>query len=301
MLIKLPKVKPAKSNFLRLFRCIFRQGSKLKWCPPITNLAGVNILITGGDAGIGEFISRELVKAGANVISLSRGISKGKQANVDVHSLQCDLAKPENIIDAIFELGDRKFDIIICNSGIVQDTYEQTATGIEKTFAVNVLGHHLLYRLLIKHNMLNKQARIVLTSGEAYVSATDCLVDRNRDKYKGFEAYGSSKLGNMWQVLELTKHYPNIKSFAIHPGVIASGFAGTKKTGFLHSIREKLFISEQAGAQAALIAATQDLPNGSYWHNAYGLIDLPKGDIAKDANKSSALWQQLESLVKPWL
>ena len=72
-----------------------------------------------------------------------------------------------------------------------------------------------------------------------------------------------SKLGNLWQVQELTKRYPGIRAYAVHPGVVLSGFAGGPKEGFSYWLRSKLLISEEQGAQAALIAATQDLPNGA--------------------------------------
>jgi NAD(P)-dependent dehydrogenase (short-subunit alcohol dehydrogenase family) len=299
MSINLTPVKPAKSNFFRIFGCIFLQRSKLKRCPTPLDLAGKNVLVTGGIAGVGEFISRGLLKAGANVASLSRGISNDNKSIDNVKAIVCDLAKPESVQSAVNELGDEKFDIVICNSGIVLDNFQTTSNDLEKTFAVNVFGHHLLYRLLMERGMLNDGARIVMTSGEAYVSHNDYTPDENH--YKGNEIYGGSKLGNLWQVLELTKRYPTIKSLAIHPGVIASGFVGSSKSGFLHWLRSKLLISEEEGAQAALIAATQDLPNGAYWHNLLGVVDLPVADIAMDSTKSSKQWEELEKLAEPWL
>lgn len=217
----------------------------------------------------------------------------------NVQSIFCDLASPKSIVAAVDELGSRKFDIVICNSGIVLDSYQTAEIGIEKTFAVNVFGHHLLYRLLITREMLNAQARIVITSGEAYVNHNKHTPNQNN--YKGSEVYGGTKLGNLWQVLELTKRYASIKSFAVHPGVIASGFVGGSKSGFAHWLRSKILISEEQGAQASLIAATQDLPRGSYWHNLLGIVDLPACDVARDQAKSKEQWKKLEELAKPWL
>ena len=263
------------------------------------HLSGKNVLITGGMAGVGEFISRALVKAGANVTSISRGISNENKSIENVKQIWGDLSDPESIQMAVNDLGHRKFDIVICNSGIVLDNYQITSYGLENTFAVNVFGHHLLYRLLMKRDMLSDGARIVMTSGEAYVSNSDKIADENN--YNGMHVYANSKLGNLWQTMELTKRYPSIKSLAIHPGVIASGFVGKSKAGFSHWLRSKFLISEEEGAQAALIAATQDLPNGTYWHNTLGIVDLPIDDIALDATKSIQQWEELEKLAEPWL
>lgn len=299
MVIDLTPVKPAKSKLLRVLSCIFLQKAKLKKCPVPLNLSGKNILITGGIAGVGEFISRALTKAGANVTSISRGISNENKSIENVKAVFGDLSEPKSVQKAVNELGLSKFDIVICNSGTVLNNYQITAYGQEKTYAVNVFGHHLLYRLLMERGMLSDQARIVMTSGEAYVSNNDKIFDESN--YNGMQVYSNSKLSNLWQTMELAKRYPTIKSFTVHPGVIASGFAGSSKTGFLHWLRSKLLISEEEGAQAALIAATQDLPNGTYWHNKLGVVDLPKDDIARDTSKSLQQWQELERLAQPWL
>ncbi len=299
MSFDLTPIKPGKSGFSRIFACIFKQRSKLIKCPTNINLTGKNILITGGTAGIGEFISRGLHAAGANVTSLSRGISNCNKSVKDVESLNCDLSNPESISRVIDYLSSKKFDILICNSGIMSKTFQLTPSGLERTYAVNVVGHHLLYRLLIDKRMLNNNARIIITTGEAYQSHSNTAATINT--YNGMKAYGSSKLANLWQVLGLSKHYPMFKAIAIHPGVIASGFANAKKSGFYHWLRTKLLISEEEGAQAALIAATQNIPNGAYWHNTLGIVDLPEDDIAKNPVKANEQWQELETICRPWL
>ena len=301
MPVDLTPTRPAKRNLLRIFACIFRQRSKMKQCPKSPRLDGKNVVITGGSAGVGEFISRGLLEAGAHVTSLSRGVSRGTGAVAGVKSIVCDLADPASVVSAVNELGNQTFDIVICNSGVVLSSYQKTALGLEKTFAVNVFGHHLFYRLLIERGRIADDGRIVMTAGEIYVNADDCKPDTDANQYKGPKVYAGSKLGNLWQVLELTKRYPNIKAFAVHPGVVASGFGVSSKDGFVPWLRSKILISEEEGAQAALIAATQELPSGAYWHNVLGNIDLPAEDVAKDGRKSSELWEQLERLAEPWL
>ncbi|MEW5250300.1 SDR family NAD(P)-dependent oxidoreductase [Microbulbifer sp. 2201CG32-9] len=261
-------------------------------------LQGKRALVTGGAAGVGEYVSRGLLERGAEVITLARGLSQSSGTIPGAEALSTDLADPASIITAVDSLGDMPFDLVICNAGLVLQSPESTVTGVEKTFGVNVLGHHLLYRLLIERDLLTKNARVVLTTGEAYVMAEDCSADAFFDSTQ--KAYARSKLGNLWQVAELKNRYPQLHPIAVHPGVVASGLGGSK-TGFLARLRSLLLISEEAGAQASLIGATQDLPRGAYWHNTLGLVEFRADDPALDAKGSAHLWNQLETLAAPFL
>lgn len=290
--------KPMSEKNTRIFGCIFRQKSRNRACPLQPRLDGKKVLVTGGAAGVGEFVTRGLIERGAEVITLSRGVSQNSGDALNAQSIRMDLASPESIIAAVDALSGQQFDGVICNSGIISQKAQMTSLNVEKTFAVNVLGHHLLYRLLIERNMLAKEAKVVMTSGEIYVSVNDCSSFKAFDKTG--KAYARSKLGNLWQVAELAKRYPSLHPIAVHPGVVASGFVGQKQ-GFLSWLRRQLMISEEEGAQASLIGMTQNLPRGSYWHNTLGLIDFDTDDPAVDVNGAEQLWDELECLIEPYI
>lgn len=296
--IDLRPARPGANTFVRVLSGICSQRRKTRSCPSTPRLDGKRVLVTGGTAGIGEFITRGLIERGADVISLSRGFSQSVTASAVVHRLQADLADPESIVNVVSSLENSAIDLLICNSGVLMQDERKTADGLEKTFAVNVFGHHLLYKLLIERGVLSKGARIVMTTGDIYRTETRCSAEIPFDSTS--KTYARSKLGNLWQVAELAHRYPDVYPVAVHPGVVASGFSGPK-TGVGGWIRGKLLISEQAGAQAALIAATQAIPRGAYWHNVFGLVDLPGDDPAMDRKRATVLWQQLEQLAGPYL
>lgn len=289
------------SSIRRMFACMYRQHSKNRRCPDLPRLDGKTALITGGTSGIGKYISLGLLARGARVISLSRGVSDQGQGLRQVESIQCDLSVPSSVVAASDSLGSTKIDILIGNSGVLLQTEQKTIEGIEKTFSVNVLGHHLLYRRLINRGQLAENARIVLTSGDAYVMSTDCLP--HPTSYKADVIYGGSKLGNLWQVKELSRRYPDVHAIAVHPGVVLSGFIPDMKTktGPISAIQRKILLTEQEGAEASLIAATQELPRGSYWHNTQGLMQLSPDDVGSDTEKSRALWDTLEQLSSSFI
>ena len=269
-----------------------------KTCPELPRLDGKRVLITGGAAGVGEFISRGLIERGAQVTSMARGQSKGTGELTDVRSLQVDLAEPQSIVAGVEQLGDTPFDLLICNAGLTVAEAQLTQIDVEKTFAVNVLGHHILYRLLIEKGLFSQDARIVMTTGDIYIMEDSCSINIPFDTSS--KTYARSKLGNMWQVSELTKRYPALHAIAVHPGVIASGFAGSKE-GFFAKVRDKLLISEQAGAQASLIAATQNIPKGAYWNNVLGIVNLTNDDPALDHENAARLWDELETVTTPYI
>lgn len=282
----------------RLFTAIFGQKKKNRVCPSEPRLDGKRALVTGGAAGVGEFISRGLMARGAEVITMARGASVGTGVITGAKFIQADLEDPDSIVNAVESLVETPIDLLICNAGLISQSSETSQEGIEKTFAINVLGHHILYRLLIERGLLAENAKIIMTSGDIYVSANQCSASLPYDSASA--SYARSKLGNLWQALELNHRYSNYVAIAIHPGVVASGFIGSK-TGILAWLRDKILLAEEAGAQAALIAATQNLPSGSYWHNIFGLIDFPAGDPALNHKASTALWDQLELLAAPYL
>lgn len=289
--------RPPQNILLRIFFGILHQKKRSRVCLPSPRLDGKRVLITGGSAGIGEFVTRGLLERGAQVTTLSRGVSAGTARVTGVTELTADLAQFDTVVDAVNQLGTGPIDILICNSGILMQQKELNSYGLEKTFAVNVAGHHLLYRLLMQRELLAQDARLIITTGDIYRSADHCAEDVPFDSTA--RTYARSKLGNLWQVAELTRRFPQLNPIAIHPGVVASGFAGGKG-GLGGWLRGKLLINEQAGAQATLIAATQPLPRGAYWHNVFGVVDLAEGDPGLDVAQAGELWEQLEGLTAPF-
>lgn len=295
--IDLSSTIPASSRAGRIYTCIHGQKKKNHFCPQQPRLKGKRAIVTGGLAGIGEFISRELIAKGAKVTTMSRGLSDATDDIRKVDSMYVDLADPITIVTAVDKLGDEPFDILVCNAGLASKKTKNTLLGVENTFAVNVLGHHILYRLLMARNLLTQNARVVITTGDAYILENKCGPDIPFDTT--LKVYARSKLGNLWQVAELTKRYPDLHPIAVHPGLVASGFAESK-TGILAWLRDLYLITEEAGAQSSLIGVTQNLPRGAYWHNVLGVVDLQTDDPALDTESSNQLWEQLENLALPY-
>jgi len=273
-------------------------------CPESNSLTGKLALVTGGNRGIGLEITKGLARRGADVIVAARGDSNaaaecrriaGETGRL-VSFFPLDLADKASTADAALELKwqNRKIDIVCANAGISESKYHQNNEGIELCFAVNCLGHHRLLRAMLESNSVADNARIIFTTGDIYILADDCTPDFTFVG-RSASAYSRSKLGNLWQHFEITRRYPNLKCIAVHPGVVATELEGSVD-GLIGFIKRQMFISPFSGAQASLIAATQDLPSGTYLHNKHGIMDLNVGEVAKNSPKRVAFWKALNAI-----
>ena len=122
-------------------------------------LKNKNVVVTGGNGGIGTAICRRLKKEGANVIST--GITKTKQKNYQV----CDVTNEKNIIEffGLLKKKWKKLDVLVNAAGIeIEKTIENTSLNEwNKIFAVNVTGTFLMSKYALPLLKKSKSASII--------------------------------------------------------------------------------------------------------------------------------------------
>ncbi|WP_037043749.1 coniferyl-alcohol dehydrogenase [Pseudonocardia halophobica] len=118
------------------------------------DVQGLRCLVTGTASGIGDAVARQLVAAGATVVSLDRNTPT---APVEQH-VKVDLADPASI-DAALEQIDGNFDALLNVAGI-----PGTAPA-DLVFKVNFLGMRHLTESLFER--LNEGGSIVVVSSTA--------------------------------------------------------------------------------------------------------------------------------------
>lgn len=85
-------------------------------------LAGKTVLLTGGSAGIGRAMARQMQAKGARVIITGRNherLDSMRAEGFDV--LEADLSKPEGVDALLAAIGDAELDILINNAGQLVD------------------------------------------------------------------------------------------------------------------------------------------------------------------------------------
>jgi len=146
-----------------------------------------NILITGGNSGIGFHATINLLKSKNNLYIPIRSESRKEQFFTKVQKYfdknylnkyiniieNIDLSDLENInkVQEFFISKNIVLDIIILNAGLqyTGSYYPKVSKqGIELTFAVNHLAHFYLVNSLIELMSNKKESRIIITSSDVH-------------------------------------------------------------------------------------------------------------------------------------
>jgi NAD(P)-dependent dehydrogenase (short-subunit alcohol dehydrogenase family) len=193
------------------------------------DLAGRNVIVTGGYSGIGVETTRALAGAGAHVTVPARTPDKARAAlaglaNVDLAAL--DLMVPESI-DAFASswlAQHGALHLLICNAAIMASPLARDSRGYESQFATNHLGHFQLLCRLWPALVAAHGARVVLLSSLGHRITPVNFGDPNfeRREYHKWKAYGQAKTANSLCAVgadERGRAY-DIRAFAVHPGGI---------------------------------------------------------------------------------
>jgi len=189
------------------------------------------VIITGSNRGIGKASTKEIAKLGAKVYMACRSvdsankvkeelISETKNKNIFVRELDLSSVQSIKNFAEAFQKEEAKLDILINNAGIMSQAKKLNAVGAEMTFAVNVLGHHLLTKLLADSLKKARPSRIINVASD-YAGGLD-LDDINFDKrnYDTTAAYKQSKQANRMLTREWAKNLQskNISVYSMTPG-----------------------------------------------------------------------------------
>lgn len=232
---------------------------------------------------------------------------KGQIPNAAIRFIELDLAdfaSIKKVADEVIKSTDR-LDILMNNAGTGQPP-GLTKDGYEINFGTNHMGHALLTKLLLpvlqRTAKEQGEARIVNLSSSAHtwtpkggICFEECKTDMRRTNT--LTRYGQSKLANLLFTKGLAKHYPDIKSMAVHPGSTNTEISQgpiAKWPPWLRipaNILAGLLMATAAeGALTQLFAATgEDVKSGTYY------VPVAKENAAsahaRDEKLIDALWE----------
>ncbi len=202
-------------------------------------LTGKIAIVTGSSSGIGFETARVLAARGAHVVLAVRNTDKGNAAaarmragdagsNASVMTLDlADLASVRTFANIIHDNYSR-LDLLINNAGVMIPPYSKTADGFELQFGTNHLGHFALTGLLMDLMLRTPHARIVNVSSAAHMIGNIDFTDLSweRRKYRAWQAYGDSKIANLYFTYSLQKKLADAGSTvtvtSAHPGWTAT-------------------------------------------------------------------------------
>jgi NAD(P)-dependent dehydrogenase (short-subunit alcohol dehydrogenase family) len=279
-------------------------------------MSGRSVVVTGGNSGIGRATAQALASKGFTTVLACRNMETGEQAkseirtvtdNTAVHAVHLDLADLGSVAACASEIQEAvpAVDVLVNNAGGVWHRRELSQQGIEKTFAVDYLGHYALTRLL--HPGLRRPgARVVnVTSAGHKMSRGINWADVGFDRgWHSMRAYAQAKLAQVLFTCELAKRDGEIMAHSVHPGFVNSNFYGADSPSgkaFEHlvhlSARFGIAKSPEQGAATTVHVATASeaaMSSGTYWVKAR---HHQPSRAARDADAAARLWDLSESMV----
>lgn len=264
--------------------------------------AGKTVLVTGGTSGIGLATTSALVAAGARVVVAARNVERGRNAvatlSGDVTVLPLDLADLDSVRRFAASWSD-PLDILVNNAGISVDRLQRTGAGVELQLATNHLGPYALTNLLLPHITDRVVTLASLAERQAKLDLTDTGFERT--KYTQSRAYNNSKLANLLFVnalqRRLTAAGSPVRAFAAHPGFVATDIYAETSGFVARAMVRALAQSPADGALPVLLAATADLPGGTFTgpeklaHMRSGAEVIHASARANDPGFAEELWQ----------
>lgn len=289
---------------------------------PPQDLAGLTVLITGANAGIGYWCSEVLAGCGARVLMACRSAKRAQTAldailgrfpHADLRILPVDLGSLNSVRDASEAL-DERVDVMICNAGAkVANSNARTADGLDLMMGTNFLGHFALIAHL--EDRLADDARVVAVGSLAHRFA-DLDPTRLADPWHGasLRQYARSKAALMTFAFELDRRWAGSSRSAVcaHPGYAVDPLTPPRPGAVevSSSIRAltaptRLFVQGKDGGAVPLIhaATAPDVLSGDYWGPS-GLLEfrgtptrVKTAAHVRSPAQGTALWSAAETLT----
>lgn len=299
------------------------------------------ILVTGGTAGLGYEAALELVKQNPtyHLVLASRTNPYDAAASINkatgrknAEFLPLDLSSLKNVRAFAADYahtGHPPIRMLLLNAGLqILNGVQYTEDNIEKTFAVNHVGHALLVYLLRPH--LDENCRIVIVASGTHDPAQKTMVPDAKyntaeelahptaetAKNDGRQRYATSKLCNVMWTYALHRHlvennpsHYNWSVACFDPGLMPGTGLAREAPAHLRfiwsyilpyllpllrlALTPNIHSIKDSGAALAKLAASRE-GNGEYYE---GLEAIKSSEASYDKGKQEDLWAWTLSAV----
>jgi NAD(P)-dependent dehydrogenase (short-subunit alcohol dehydrogenase family) len=252
-----------------------------------------------------------LAEQGARIVFTARDKARAddtmaalKKANPGAsHALHmADLSTLSEMKRVAGELArEPRIDVLINNAGALFNKRQETADGLEMTFALNHMAYFVITNLLL--GTLKSGARIVSVASNAHRGAKLDFTDMQSHKgYAGFPVYAKSKLCNILFNRELSRRVAasNVTANALHPGFVATRF-GDNSGGLMRTVLKVAkpigAISPEEGAKTIIYLASSPKVadvTGEYFYECKPNTPTAEARNDEDARR---LWEISESIA----
>jgi NAD(P)-dependent dehydrogenase (short-subunit alcohol dehydrogenase family) len=266
------------------------------------------VVITGASSGLGLETAKQLAGQGGEVVMIVRDRARGEHARSQVAEIAtgkspvlliADLSVQADIRRVAQEVRNRydHVDILINNAGNAFNNREQSADGIELTWATNQLAPFLLTNLLLPTLIAAPAGRVVNVTTEVYSRKLDLDNLQGERKYSWMGAYRTSKLRVVLFTTELARRIAGsgVTVASVSPGPTKTNFGGGGPSGLMGVVtgvlkHTPLLKPADKAAEGIVWAATSPelagTPAALYMHHK----QLKLKGAATDPNIAAKIW-----------
>lgn len=263
-------------------------------------------LVTGATSGIGYETALGLARTGARIGLVGRDPVRTRAAAdsvrasvpgaaVDVFvadlSVQAEVSRLACAVIARYP----RLDVLVNNAGAIFDTHRTTIDGHERTWALDHLAYVQLTLALLDRLKASAPARIVNVASMAHRRGRIAFDDIGHARiYETLAVYSQAKLGNVLFTAALARRLEGtgVTVNALHPGVIASGFAGGTGGwfGFGWSLIRPFLAKPADGAATSLYLASSPEVEGVSGRYFAKSKPIPTSRLAQDREVQERVW-----------
>lgn len=269
------------------------------------------ILVTGGNSGIGLEMVRTFVRSGHEVVIAARDAAKTRQviqslqqevANARLHAVALDLASHASIDEAAREVLNLlpALDTVMVNAGSYTHGLRRQPDGLESMIGSMHFGHfRLMNHLLPRLRHAGKACVVVTSSLMHWVGKIDEACIHDPEAYASdMQAYGSAKLANLIYARELARREAahGIRVNAFHPGGVATGI-WREMPGPLQKVVDKVLITPAKGADTAVWLALDPAAAGFSGEYFVRRKRAMTRAVSKDPAVATRLWTLSEEIA----
>ncbi|MBY5590859.1 SDR family NAD(P)-dependent oxidoreductase [Rhizobium leguminosarum] len=283
------------------------------------DLAGKNMIVTGGASGIGIETVKSLASAGAAVTIAARRPEAAEEvaqslreqiANPQIEVRPLDLADLRSVRNFVADW-EKPLHALINNAGIMAlPELERSAEGCEMQFATNFLGHFALTTGLRRHLADAQGARVVSVSSTGSLFGPVFWDDPHFRflPYTPLLGYAQSKTACILLSVGIANRWKSdgIVSNALNPGAIATNLQ--RHTGGLRTPEHLRKTTEQGASTSVMLAGSPLVEgvSGQYFDDcqvAPVLPGRPDGKLegvaayALDMENADRLWGMATELI----